>query len=202
MKGFLCLIAGGEIRTGETKEVDDRLRAAVPKGANFVFFGTAANDNSDYINSIKAVFGNHFRVVVPTEKDGPEFAHAAIRNASVIYLGGGATDVLLDLFEKWKLVESLRSALNCGTHIIGMSAGAQALSQWYIHEDGEFMELRRGWGFLSVCVLVHARPDSVARAKTLWEENSDIHANSFISIKEGEAWCVSPAGTYTIGSRD
>lgn len=199
MKGSLYLIGGGEIRTGETAEIDDVLKTIAPKGTKFVFFGTAAGDSLGYTNSIKSVFSDDYCVIVPTEQDGPEFARSAIESASIIYLGGGKTDLLLDLFEKWKLVELLQNALDRGTHLVGMSAGAQALSTWYAHEDGSSMELQRGWGFLPLCTLVHAHMDSIAHIKKTWEENIDLHENSLIAIGEAAAWCVSPTGTQKIG---
>jgi len=201
MKGNLYLIGGGEIRNGETIEIDNTLKTVAPKGTNFVFFGTAAGDNQDYINSIKSVFNDHFNVIAPTIEDGPEFAHAAIKDASIIYLGGGTTELLLNLFEKWELIDSLHDALNHGTHLVGMSAGAQALSSWYIHENGNSMDLRQGWGFLSVCVLVHANPNSIDRATKLWKINTDLQKTPLLTIEETAMWYVYSTGMQKIGSQ-
>ncbi len=199
MKGSIYLIGGGEIRDGETIEIDLELKRIAPTKSTFVFFGTAANDNINYINSIKSIFEDRFNVIAPTEKDGPEYAISAIQSASIIYLGGGTTELLLNLFDKWGLVNHLTLALDRGVHIAGMSAGAQALSSCYVHEDGGPVELRRGWGFVPVCILVHANKDSFVRAKTLWRNDKYAYSNYLAAIGEGVAWCVESSGARKIG---
>lgn len=200
MKGTIYLIGGGEIRRGETAEIDNELKELAPTNGVLAFFGTAARDSLEYSKTIESVFKNELKVITPTEKDGREFALSAIHTASIIYLGGGTTELLLDLFEKWRLIEPLRDALNRGAHLVGMSAGAQALSAWYFHEDEDFMELRRGWNLVPVCVLVHANEYSVARAKILWEESQTESSIPFIAIGEGTAWRVSPSDAQKIGN--
>lgn len=199
MKGSYSLIGGGEIRRGETKEIDDVIKQLAPRKAILVFFGTAAGDNLEYINTIKSVFESHFTVVAPTEQDGPEFARSAIDAASVIYFGGGTTQLLKELFEKWNLIGSLQDALERGVCLVGMSAGAEALSALYIHEDEGHMELRQGWGILPLCVLVHACKESFERAKKIWEDNPPANADIFIGIGEGAAWCGDHSRVQKIG---
>ncbi len=200
MIGSIYLIGGGEIRKGETVEIDNELKEICPANSTFVFFGTAAGDSPEYIHTIESIFKSNFKIIAPTEKDGPEFALSAIKSASIIYLGGGTTKLLLDLFEKWELVQPLREALNRDVHLVGMSAGALALSTWYLHEEGDSMELRRGWGFASVCTLVHAQKDSSARAQIIWKGNKDAHATPLIAIGEGAAWRISSHDTQKVGS--
>lgn len=199
MKGSIYLIGGGEIRKGETAEIDNELKEITSANATLAFFGTAAGDSPEYINSIESVFKSNLNVIAPTEKDGPEFALSAINSASIIYLGGGTTELLLDLFEKWKLVQPLRHALDRGTNLVGMSAGAQALSTWYFCENGDSMELRQGWSLVSACILVHAHQNSSARARMLWEGSRDANANPFIAIGEGAAWRINLLGAQKIG---
>ncbi len=200
MKGSIYLIGGGEIGKGETAKIDNELIEITPADKTLVFFGTAAGDNREYINTIESVFKSNLKVIAPTEKDGPEFALSSINSASIIYLGGGTTELLLNLFEKWRLVQPLRHALSRGAHLVGMSAGAQALSAWYVHEDENSMELRRGWGFVSSCILVHADQNSSAQAEVLWGDSQDANQNPFIAIGEGAAWRVNPSGALKIGT--
>ncbi len=200
MIGSIYLIGGGEIRNGETLEIDNELKKIAPEKSTFVFFGTAANDNINYINTIRTTFGDWFNVVAPTEEDGLQFAVSSIQSASVIYLGGGVTQSLIDHFEKWQLIEHLIVAHNRGAHIAGMSAGALALSSWYVHEEDHVMELRRGWGLVPLCTLVHAQQDSVLTAETIWRDKKNTHPHSFVAIGEGAAWCIHPNGAKKIGS--
>ncbi len=199
MKGSVYLIGGGELREGETLEIDNELKRMAPQGATFVFFPTAAQDSLDYIKSIRQVYGDRFKVVAPTEESGPEFAVSAIESASVIYLGGGATELLLNLFNRWDLTKHLVAALERGSLIAGMSAGAQALSSWYVHQEDGVLELRQGWGIVPVCVLVHAKQESLFQAERLWRLNQGAHSEQLLAIGEGAAWHIGPSGSQSKG---
>lgn len=199
MKGHVYLIGGGEIRKGETIRIDNELKKLVSTNKEFVFFGAASGDSLDYRNSMEAAFKDDFKFIAPTEKDGAEFARSVIHTASVIYLGGGDAEKLLARFEKWNLISSLRDALDRGVCLVGMSAGAQAISAWYVHEDGDLVEIRRGWGLIPVCVLVHASRSTSIRAKSIWENDSSACLLPLIAIGEGAAWCVHPSSSRKIG---
>jgi peptidase E len=190
MRGHLYLIGGGEIATGETQKIDHAIKMHAQEESTLVFFGTAAGDHAGYIHTIESVFGDTFTVIAATHEKGKEFAVNAIEKATVIYLGGGQTDLLLNLFAEWELVEILRAAWERGVHIAGLSAGAQALAAWYIHEEGDTLELRQGWGLADVCVLVHAREEIMSTAKDIWEKSEHSQGAPFIAIKEGQAFEV------------
>jgi hypothetical protein len=83
-----------------------------------------------------------------------------------------------------------------------MSAGAQALSTWYIHEEGNDIEIRKGWGIVSVCKLVHANRDSFGKAESLWANFHRDDECSFVAIGESAAWRISTSGEQEIGSGD
>ena len=202
MRGYIYLIGGGEIACGETKEIDDIIKQDVIEKSPFVFFGTAAGDSTGYIEMIQSVFGNKFDIVAATEEKGRRFAIDAIHHASIIYLGGGTTKLLLDLFERWELVDVLRQALERGTNIVGMSAGAQVLSTWYIHEDNDPMELRQGWGFVPVCLLVHAKEETIEKAKVLWKQDNSAKQYDFLAIGGRAAWRIDASGKSKIGPGD
>lgn len=169
----IVFIGGGEIGKGETEEIDSRIKTLALKGSSFVFFATAASDAKGYIETIKSVYGDHFNVVAATTEKGQLFSEDAIKNASVIYLGGGLTELLLEHFEEWNLVPLLTDAISKGVVVVGMSAGAQALSHCYIHEEADSMEVREGWGLtgMNACVLVHATEESFKKARAVYDEN-------------------------------
>lgn len=184
----IFLIGGGEIVKGETREIDEAIMKSANKGASFIFFGTAAGDAEGYGDIINKTFGSYFNVTIATKAKGREFSENAIKNASIIYLGGGTAKILMDHFEKWNLVSLLREAIERGVIVVGMSAGAQALAAWYIHEDGESQEIRKGWDFAgsSIGVLVHATEDSFNQAKNLFF-NSEHTDSKLYGIAEGTA---------------
>jgi peptidase E len=200
MSGTIYLIGGGEIRDGDTQPIDEDILSLAPKGSTFVFFGFAAQDSTDYADTIISVYGDRYTVVVPTVAKGREFAIDAIKSAAVIYLGGGSTEQLLRVFDEWGLVGHLHAAIDRGTHVAGMSAGAQALSTWYVHEANDIFELRKGWGFVPYGVLVHANPASFDKAKLLWSDQGMPDTYPFIAIGEGAAWRVSGLEATKVGS--
>lgn len=199
MSGIIYLLGGGEIEDGDTQLIDQDILSLAPKGSNFVFLGFAAQDSTAYADKIRSVYGNIYTVVVPTEAKGKDFTVDAIKSAAVIYLGGGDTELLLRLFDRWGLVDHLRAAINGGIHVAGMSAGAQALSTWYIHEDNDIFELRKGWGFVPYGVLVHANPDSFDKARLLLSSQGVPNAYPFVAIEEKAALRVRGTEVKDIG---
>lgn len=202
MSGLIYLIGGGELRDGDTQLIDEDIMSQAPKGSTFVFFGFAAQDSTDYADTVTSVFGDKHTVVVPTVAKGREFAIDAIKSATVIYLGGGDTEQLMQVFAQWGLVEYLHAAIDRGTHVAGMSAGAQALSKWYVHEDDDTFELRKGWGFVPLGVLVHANPTSYDKAKLLWSDHGMSTTYPLVAIGEGAAWRVNGVKATKVGLGD
>ncbi len=188
MSGTIYLMGGGELRDGDTQLIDEDILSWAPKGSTFVFFGFASQDSTDYADTVRSVYGNRYTVVVPTEAKGRDFAIDAIKSAAIIYFGGGNTEELLRLFADWGLLEYLRVAVGRGVHIAGMSAGAQALSTWYVHEGNDIFELRKGWDIVPVGVLVHADRTSFGMAKILWSEHGMTGKYPFVAIGESAAW--------------
>jgi hypothetical protein len=200
MTGTIYLIGGGEVRYAETHEIDEELKSLAPAGSTFVFLGFAAQDSSDYADTITSIFGDKFEVLVPTEKKGRDYAIDALKSASIIYLGGGNADLLMRLVAKWDLLIDLTAAIGRGVHIAGMSAGAQALSSWYICEDKGKFEARKGWGIVPVCVQVHASQDFFDKAKASWIDSSDAGIYTFLAIGERAAWRVDSRNEQQVGS--
>lgn len=200
MTGLIYLIGGGEVRDGETRDIDDELKSLAPAGSTFVFLNFAAQDSPGYAEVITSAFGDKFEVVVPTEHKGREYAIEALESASVIYLGGGDADNLMRVVAKWDLLEHLTAALKRGAHIAGMSAGAQALSSWYVREENDTFELREGWGIVPVCVQVHAQQASIDTTKSQWDASTDASKYSFIAIGECAAWRVGTSDQRQVGA--
>lgn len=199
MTGLIYLIGGGEIREGETRQIDDELLSLASTGSTLVFFGFASYDNVGYASVIETVFGGKFKILIATEKKGRQYAIDAIKAASVIYIGGGDTDHLLHLFSQWGITEHLATALKKGVHIAGMSAGALALSAQYIHEDDGKFEIKEGWGFVPIGVQVHAHEDSWVKAGRLWKDSHMSREYPFFAIGERAALCVDTDGQHKVG---
>jgi dipeptidase E len=193
MRGDIYLIGGGEISKGETEAIDVLIKSSARPGSSLVFFPTAAGDSQGYIDAIVAVFGDIFAVVSATKDKGREFAEKSLETASVIYLGGGETQLLLDLFEGWNLIPILRGALDRGATIVGMSAGAQALCSAYIeYGTDKSMGVRRGWGIVPFSCLVHARSEFLEEAVGLYDASNEFYDRPFVAIGKAQhgMWAV------------
>lgn len=200
MPGHILLIGEGEIAKGETKIIDDKLKSLIPVGSKLLFFPTAAGDSDGYIQTIRQVFGDVFEVVSVTEAQGREYALEQLQTAQAVYLGGGRTELLLDLFKKWDLTTALRGLLDRGGVVAGMSAGAQALSTAYTDFDATAqMETKTGWNFSKVYCLVHAKEEQIAKAFNAYQQSGRQTDVSFVAIGERAAWHIHDGGSEKIG---
>lgn len=200
MPGHILLIGGGEISKGETRMVDDKLKSFFPVVSKLLFFPTAAGDSEGYIQMIEQVFGDTFEVVSVTEAQGREYAVKQLQTAQAVYLGGGRTELLLDLFEKWELTANLKELLDRGGVVAGISAGAQALSTAYTDFDEKgSMETKTGWSFSEAYCLVHAKEEQIIKAFDVYQKSGKQIDIPFVAISERAAWYIHDGGAEKIG---
>ncbi|MBI4139073.1 Type 1 glutamine amidotransferase-like domain-containing protein [Candidatus Uhrbacteria bacterium] len=199
MTGKIILIGGDEITKNETSRIDDEIRRSHPKGAVFLFVPTAAGDSEGYIASMKRLFGKRFRVRVLRGTDGAKAAKEKIMAADVIYLGGGKTELLRTFFKRWNLIPLLKRAHKNGATIIGMSAGAEALSLNYAVVKRSAWKLRGGWGIAPVICLVHAKPTSAKQAFRYVRRQRSKKGKTFVAIGERAAWEIRVTDVRALG---
>lgn len=131
--GKIFLIGGGEIIKRETIEIDrDIIKAGGGKNSRVLFFPTAANDSNKYIKN----FVKYYSFLGCNNILWTKLSQASTRQttekmdwATIIYLGGGKTERLIELFKEKKLVNHLRNRLEKDVVLVGMSAGAMALGE-------------------------------------------------------------------------
>ena len=183
---------------GETEVIDTSFLDSADKKDPILFFPVAAFDSVDYTNLVTEKFkliSNVNVIGVPSTTENT-LAKKRIEEAGGIYLGGGLTENLVNYFKKNNLVEVLQKKINSGMPVAGMSAGALALAEWYIHEDrgGQF-EIREGWGILpNTCVYVHAETSKIREVVKLIKENKytknckiyGIQDKAALLVKEGD----------------
>ncbi len=130
----LIAIGGGEIRTKTTLEIDRRVAAlakdhAGERRANALFFGTASHDSMPYFNSFRKTYTSVFdckadvALLVYGEMNMEKIA-AKVAAADCIYVGGGDTVFMLDLWKKTGTDKLILDAYRNGTVLCGLSAGA------------------------------------------------------------------------------
>ncbi|MDR2902151.1 MAG: Type 1 glutamine amidotransferase-like domain-containing protein [Lactobacillales bacterium] len=104
-----------------------------------LFLGTASGDAVYYGACIKRYFGElGCRVSILNLARGRstgETVQKKILGADIIYVGGGDTKVMIDIWKKKKVDRLLRQAYDQGTVLSGLSAGAVCWFEWYDNSD-------------------------------------------------------------------
>jgi len=193
----IFLIGGGEITKKETLRVDlDIIREGGGKKSRILFFPTAASDSDNYIRNFVDYFlslgcGNILWAKLTQEpiKDINE----KINWATAIYLGGGSTKNLINLFEKKGVVKPLKESLTRGVVLAGMSAGATAMGDVAIaSEIEEDLEFSKGFEIIpEVICLAHYEPkykDKLSQIKANFPQKTifGIPEKSAVYYKKGE----------------
>lgn len=134
MSRTLIAIGGGELKSKSTVAIDRYIASLVKKRAapargTALFLGTASHDSLPYFNSFRKIYTSLFdikaEVALLTKKDVPiEHNLQKIAAADLIYVGGGDTLYMLDVWREKGIIEPLFEAYRNGTVLAGLSAGA------------------------------------------------------------------------------
>jgi len=171
MDKYLIAIGGGEIKNKTTLKIDEHIANlaklhAGEKRANALFFGTASHDSMPYFNSFRKTYTSVFDIkaevglLVYGEMDMQKIKDK-IDAADCIYVGGGDTVFMLDLWKKNGVDKLLINAYNQGKIICGLSAGAIC---WFsdMYTDYEIMRgqsasysLHKGLGLIDGLITPH-----------------------------------------------
>ncbi len=128
----LMLIGGGNVGRSntsyETKKIDEEIvKLTNKKEPNFLFIGLADNFSDSYYKVIKDIYKNLGCVTGKITKKTlthMEVVQDKIKNADIIYIGGGNTVKLVKVLKDTKMDEMLKEALQRNCILAGMSAGA------------------------------------------------------------------------------
>ncbi len=130
----IVAIGGGEIKNKTTIEVDKVIagyikeRAAGGRGCA-LFLGTASHDSMPYFNSFRKTYTSVFDIkaevglLVYGEMDS-DAIRAKFEKADCVYVGGGDTKFMLDLWQERGIDKMLADAYERGVILCGLSAGA------------------------------------------------------------------------------
>jgi dipeptidase E len=134
MNTNIFAIGGGEIgRPGteiETLRIDAEIVATSnKKNPRLLFIPTASNDSPGYMSIVESYFTTHHGCVVThlplvnTEMSPEEIEHR-ILGADIIYVGGGNTDTMMQIWKEKGIDTLLKKAYTQGVILSGLSAGA------------------------------------------------------------------------------
>ncbi len=135
MKRIFVSIGGGELRNKTTAPIDkyivETAKSRITDGhrAYALFFPTASHDSNPYFNSFRKTYTSLFDVksdIAILTKGLMTFEHVAekIKKADIIYVGGGDTIYLMQVWREWGIDKLVWEAYQRGAVLCGLSAGA------------------------------------------------------------------------------
>ena len=137
-------IGGGELRYKTTRAIDAYIAKlakehAGERRARAVFIGTASHDSLPYFNTFRKTYTSDFDikadVALLTKKDVPmEKTAAKLAEADALYIGGGDTLYMLDVWKRTGMIGLILDAYERGTVLAGLSAGAVC---WFRKTDAD-----------------------------------------------------------------
>lgn len=151
----IVAIGGGEITKGETLAIDKRIiQLSGKKSPKVLFIPTASSDSESYCSDFKQYYGNKLGCKVSflylsRNKNSKQEIKSLILNSDVIYVGGGNTLKMMKLWRKIGVDRLLKKALNNGTVLCGISAGAIC---WFEggHSDSMSFYNPEKWKYINV----------------------------------------------------
>lgn len=157
--GRIVAIGGGDLSAGETLPIDRYIVSlARSESPRLLFIPTASHDSAGYIERFRAAY-TPLGCVVDTlclyGEESDDGIRRKVLTADIIYVGGGNTEAMMELWRSRSVDRYLRQAYRAGTVLSGLSAGSIC---WFIagHSDSEFIagadkpayKWVRGLGFL------------------------------------------------------
>jgi len=130
----IVAIGGGEIgRTGypiETTSIDQEIiKLSGKTNPKLLFLPTATNDSTEYIAAVKRQFGDRLgcsidNLLLISENNSHSECKEKILSADIIYVGGGDTEFMLEIWKQKGVDELLKEAYRQDIVLSGLSAGA------------------------------------------------------------------------------
>lgn len=141
---MIIAIGGGEIVDNETYEIDKFIvDSAKKENPNFLFIPTASKDAEPYIENINNLYESlgckTDTLYLSNVEVNRQEVNQKIESADIIYVGGGNTAYMMDVWQEYAVDKALMRAYKSGKVLSGLSAGSIC---WFIagHSDSEFIE--------------------------------------------------------------
>lgn len=153
--GTIVVIGGGELIDLETLEMDrEVVRLTQKSKPKALFIPTASSDAPGYCDTFSKVYGeilgcetSHLLLVSQTYTH--EEISELIMSADLIYVGGGNTRKMLEIWKNTGVDALLKEAYTSGTILAGLSAGSICWFE-YGHSDSEAFDDEGNWKYIKL----------------------------------------------------
>ncbi|MCB9230880.1 MAG: peptidase E [Bacteroidia bacterium] len=151
----IVAMGGGEVRELETLAIDrEIIRLSEKEHPRLLFIPTASSDNEDYWGVIRNNFGSELGCETDVlwlirEKPSMGEIERKILTADLIYVGGGNTLKMMNLWRRLGVDQMLKTAWERGIVLCGMSAGSIC---WFDsgHSDSRSFRNSENWKYIRV----------------------------------------------------
>lgn len=143
--GTIVVIGGGELVDFETLEIDrEVVRLTHKEKPKALFIPTASSDAPGYCDTFNKVYGDILgcvtsHLLLATHNYTPEEIKTLIMSADLIYVGGGNTRKMLEIWKDTGVDTLLKEAHSAGIVLAGLSAGSICWFE-YGHSDIEVLD--------------------------------------------------------------
>lgn len=153
--GIIFAIGGGEISNLETLDIDKKVVESIEKKTpKALFIPTASDEPQGYIDSFNYVYGEKLKcntdVLLLLEGTmSTEEARRKIMDADIIYVGGGNTSKMLQVWKTYGVDKLLKEAYKNGKILSGLSAGSIC---WFRsgHSDSQSFDTEDKWNYIRI----------------------------------------------------
>lgn len=136
-EGWIVLIGGGEFSFGETREIDEFLLTRISSQNRRIAFLPTASGSNEYAVHLARYFKTLqpevelINIPIYRRRDARRGKNLdLILQAGMIYLGGGVTNIFLDVLRDSPAEETLRTAVGRGTVLAAIGAAANSLGRF------------------------------------------------------------------------
>lgn len=120
----IIAIGGGSVGLGETESIDREIIALTGKpNPKALFIPTASNDDPGYAQEVASAYSRYGCTVDSLMLSAGDDPHK-IRDADLIYVGGGNTKMMIEIWREAGVDLLLKEHLDLGKPAGGLSAGA------------------------------------------------------------------------------
>jgi dipeptidase E len=203
--GKIVAIGGGELRDRDTLSTDKHILELTGKqNPRLLFIPTASSDAEGYIDTVKQVYGKELGANVDALKlvdENPSQSEIEdkILSSDAIYVGGGNTQKMLDIWRAKGVDKVLKQAFDKGIVLSGLSAGAICWFEFGSTDSPSFdnpentdFVLINALGFVKGLLSPHhiREPGRIQKLPELMKESGSVGLglddNSALEIIDGE----------------